>query len=423
MTSNFSPEDTALLAGYLSRGKNALRDHEREHIIAICGNIITSLETPIETARKNAFLALDEAVIQTALRLNLLSVLDAGNETEEKVFSVAELAARTKPPCSPLLLSRFLRYLAQPLHLVLEKGPDQWSLSESGRVLALQGYSASCKLYSRSCGPAFRALPSWMAFSPDDCSAMRPANPFKAAMPHIEGDFFDWLREDAEGLHDFHTWMHTLAEQQYDCQQKVDFTEFIPRKITSAETAFVDIGGGSGTQCITLRQKCGQNMHGKIFNQDRPEVVADVGSKLERAGIQVIAHDFFTEQPIRGTYCRRRTNTDFGPLLMQIQGAHVYHFRQILHDWPDEDCVKILRLTRNAMTKQSTLLIDEVVMPQQGAHWMVTQRDLTMLALFNAGERTEEQWRSLLMESGLMLEEIRTYDTRMAASLLVARLQ
>jgi demethylsterigmatocystin 6-O-methyltransferase len=104
------------------------------------------------------------------------------------------------------------------------------------------------------------------------------------------------------------------------------------------------------------------------------------------------------------------------------QGAHVYHFRQILHDWPDEDCVKLLQLTRRAMTPQSTLLIDEVVMPDQGAHWMVTQRDLTMLALFNAGERTEQQWRGLMEKAGLSLEEIRTYDARMAASLLVVKL-
>jgi demethylsterigmatocystin 6-O-methyltransferase len=103
------------------------------------------------------------------------------------------------------------------------------------------------------------------------------------------------------------------------------------------------------------------------------------------------------------------------------EGAHIYHFRQILHDWPDDCCVKLLQLTPCAMTAQSTLLIDEVVMPEQGAHWMVTQRDLTMLALFNAGERTEQQWRTLIAKAGLVLEEIRTYDTRMAASLLVVK--
>jgi hypothetical protein len=53
---------------------------------------------------------------------------------------------------------------------------------------------------------------------------------------------------------------------------------------------------------------------------------------------------------------------------------------------------------------------------------MVTQRDLTMLALFNAGERTEQQWRELMRKAGLVLKEIRTYDARMAANLLVIKL-
>jgi demethylsterigmatocystin 6-O-methyltransferase len=117
-------------------------------------------------------------------------------------------------------------------------------------------------------------------------------------------------------------------------------------------------------------------------------------------------------------YCVRPPANGHGT----AKGASVYHFRQILHDWPDEDCVRLLRLTARAMTKQSTLLIDEVVMPEQGAHWMVTQRDLTMLALFNAGERSKEEWRDLLGKAGLILEEIRTYDERMAASLLVVKL-
>lgn len=74
------------------------------------------------------------------------------------------------------------------------------------------------------------------------------------------------------------------------------------------------------------------------------------------------------------------------------------------------------------MTAASTLLIDEVVLPEKGAHWMVMQRDLTMMALFNAAERSEIQWRALLQRAGLRIEEIRCYDERMAACIIVARL-
>lgn len=97
----------------------------------------------------------------------------------------------------------------------------------------------------------------------------------------------------------------------------------------------------------------------------------------------------------------------------------MYHCRQIFHDWPEQDCLRILGHIRRAMVPRSTLLIDDVVMPEQGVHWMVTQRDLTMLALFNAKERSESQWRNLLSQAGLRVEEIIRYDEKMAACVIV----
>ena len=107
---------------------------------------------------------------------------------------------------------------------------------------------------------------------------------------------------------------------------------------------------------------------------------------------------------------------------MLREEASVYHFRQVFHDWGTEDCIKILQHTRNAMSASSTILIDEVVLPDQGAHWMITQRDLTMLALFNAGERSQAQWNELIAKAGLLVEEIHCYDSRMGACVMVVRL-
>jgi demethylsterigmatocystin 6-O-methyltransferase len=74
------------------------------------------------------------------------------------------------------------------------------------------------------------------------------------------------------------------------------------------------------------------------------------------------------------------------------------------------------------MTATSTLLIDEAVLPEKGARWMVMQRDLTMMALFNAAERSEIQWHTLLQQAGLRIEELRCYDERMADCVIVAKL-
>jgi demethylsterigmatocystin 6-O-methyltransferase len=292
MTTKLSIEDTALLKDYLTGTLDPNQEKSREHIIATCEHIIASLRTPIEAARKHAFLTLDQSVLRTAISLNLFPVLTAHGPQ-----STTYLASITTPPCPPTLLRRLLRYLAQPLSLILEIGADEWDVSPSGRVLADGSFSAGCKLYSDSCGPAFRALPSWVAQA---SSPTQPATPFKASMPGVDINFFDWLRGDSGGLHDFHTWMSTLAQYQYDSQTQIDFSEWISPSITSDETAFVDIGGGSGLQCMTLCQKS-PDMHGRIVNQDRAEVVAEAAGNLKLARVDAMAHDFFTKQPIRGT--------------------------------------------------------------------------------------------------------------------------
>jgi hypothetical protein len=164
MATTLSADDAATLTAYLERTSMPVEEGTRERIIAACELVIMSLRIPIGTARKNAFLTLDQAAIRTAIGLNLFSILSALCETSARIVSTTELAAKTTPPCEPVLLKRLLRYLAQPLGLVLKQGPDEWSISTSGRSLACEGFGAACKLYSDACGPAFRALPSWIAY-------------------------------------------------------------------------------------------------------------------------------------------------------------------------------------------------------------------------------------------------------------------
>jgi hypothetical protein len=60
---------------------------------------------------------------------------------------------------------------------------------------------------------------------------------------------------------------------------------------------FVDVGGGYGQKAIALRHDFPQ-LPGRVVVQDLPMTI-------ERApkadGIEFMTHDFFTEQPIKGT--------------------------------------------------------------------------------------------------------------------------
>lgn len=105
-------------------------------------------------------------------------------------------------------------------------------------------------------------------------------------------------------------------------------------------------------------------------------------------------------------------------------GAKFYMFRAICHDWPDEDCKKFLGNTVKAMKKgYSRLLIDEQVLPNTGAELHPTMLDLTMMAFFNAMERTERQWQTLLDSVGVEIVKFWRFDGGGTEAVIEAKLK
>ena len=58
------------------------------------------------------------------------------------------------------------------------------------------------------------------------------------------------------------------------------------------------------------------------------------------------------------------------------------------------------------MGKESSVLIEETVLPDTNVHWQATQLDLSMMCAFAARERTQDAWRALLGSVGLKIETI-----------------
>jgi hypothetical protein len=81
----------------------------------------------------------------------------------------------------------------------------------------------------------------------------------------------------------------------------------------------------------------------------------------------------------------------------------------ILHDWPDDTCLKILANITAAMRPgYSKLLINENVIPDTDAQWEATGLDIMMLTLLSSRERTRENWQDLLTRAGLRIVKIWT---------------
>jgi demethylsterigmatocystin 6-O-methyltransferase len=89
-----------------------------------------------------------------------------------------------------------------------------------------------------------------------------------------------------------------------------------------------------------------------------------------------------------------------------------------MHDHADDKCLEILANVADAMTDESTLLLDEIVVPNQNVSWYVTQTDLGMMVQFSSTERTEEQFRELLAKAGLKVQKVTTYTHAFQLSII-----
>lgn len=96
--------------------------------------------------------------------------------------------------------------------------------------------------------------------------------------------------------------------------------------------------------------------------------------------------------------------------------------RGVLHDLPKEQIHQLLAETKSAMTEDSILLLDEMILPEIGVSAYAAYTDLTMMAAFASRERTEEEWREAITEAGLKLVKTYVYNPVTHESVMDLRL-
>ncbi|CAN1230736.1 Trans-resveratrol di-O-methyltransferase [Linum perenne] len=96
-----------------------------------------------------------------------------------------------------------------------------------------------------------------------------------------------------------------------------------------------------------------------------------------------------------------------GDMFDDIPPAEVALLKWILHDWSDENCVKILKNCRKAITSNNksgkVIIIDMVLSDQKWDEKSITTQfglDMEMMVVQNGKERNEEELQKLFKESG-----------------------
>jgi hypothetical protein len=191
--------------------------------------------------------------------------------------------------------------------------------------------------------------------------------------------FFGYLHEHPNDAHAFNDSMRSLSSQVHAAVIRAyDFMQF--RTIT-------DVGGGSGAFVSSLLT-ANANLHAILF--DRAPAIARSAEVLATRQVadrcRCIAGDFFEAVPL---------------------GSESILLSRVLHDFSDEDCLRILGNCHAALPRGGRLLIVEYVVDDSPAGTAAKLFDLHMLVYFGAArERSAEEFRALLAKSGFEMQRV-----------------
>ncbi len=148
-----------------------------------------------------------------------------------------------------------------------------------------------------------------------------------------------------------------------------------------------DVGGGHGALLCAILAAC-PTARGILFEQ--AHVAAGARSYVASHGLdkrcRVVEGDFFEGVP---------------------EGADAYVMKSIVHDWPDERSVALLKSCHRMLGADGRVVLVERVMPARAMDAPDTIRlDLHMLAVTGGRERSEAEYRGLLEAAGFGLGRI-----------------
>jgi O-methyltransferase domain/Dimerisation domain len=201
----------------------------------------------------------------------------------------------------------------------------------------------------------------------------------EAVIPRLRGmTAFEYISDEPELAATFNKAMTNISELAIaPVVAAYDFSPF---------DTVVDVGGGHGrllSAILAANPRC----RGVLF--DLPQVLDGAPDLLRKYGvadrIRIDGGSFFEAVTARGD---------------------AYVLKNVIHDWPDEDAIAILRNVRAAAAPGATLLLIEFVIPDHDREFIGKWSDIEMLVSLAARERTADEYRALYERAGFTMTRV-----------------
>ncbi len=290
----------------------------------------------------------------------------------EQATSAAALAP--KVAADPALLYRLLRALAS-LGLLAEDDRRGFRLTEAGALLR-QDHSHSLRAMALlEEGPEHYAV-------------------WKHLVPILrDGRQDGFRREFGAGLFDYaranpaYGAVFNQAMSSYSTLTTQWALAALANEGLTGIGTLCDVGGGHGHLACGLLQAY---PHLAVTVLDLPEVIAETDRLwAPRLGLDArcryVGGDMFGEAP----------------------AADAYTLKAILHDWSDDECIRILANLRRAATGAGRVFVAEFVVPGPEEPHFSKLFDIHMMCALTGRERSADEYAELLAAGGWRYEQTR----------------
>jgi hypothetical protein len=183
---------------------------------------------------------------------------------------------------------------------------------------------------------------------------------------------WEWMAEDEEARTSFVEGMSSMTEE---------VAHAIAAAYPFQEVSTVcDVGGGVGIVLAAVLRRH-PHLRGVLF--DHHSMLDEARAHLSRKGIsdrvELAAGSFFESIP---------------------RGADAYLLKTVLHNWPDEDALRILRNCRAAMEPGQRLVVEDFLGERDTPSTLVPYMDLAGMLIFSGRERSPEEFDGLFTQVG-----------------------